>query len=76
MQIEWQGAAGQESCGTPSIMSLARCKNYAKNTRHIKTPGRPVIKLEVQTTGVLLLFGVKSIIQEEAFINFSLIFFS
>ena len=33
------------------------------------------IKLEVVRTGVLLLFSVKSIIQKEAFIKFSLILF-
>ena len=33
------------------------------------------IKLEVVRTGILLLFSIKSIIQKEVFINFSLIVF-
>ena len=42
------------------------CQASRKNKRFIK--------LEVVRTGVLLLFSVKSIIQKDDFINFSLIF--
>ena len=43
------------------------CQVSFKNIHHIK--------LEVVRMAVLLLFSVKSIIQKEAFINLSLIFF-
>ena len=62
MQIERQAAAGQGSFG---IMGGIRSR---KNVCHIK--------LKVVKTGVLLLFSVKSIIQKNYFINFSLIIFS